>query len=302
MNIGAKSITLNAPGKINLTFEILGKRTDGYHEIRSVVTTIPLFDSVTIGLETASEDVGESVRISCDNGDVPTDKENTCFKAVNELKKKIANTGKSKILDNHCVSIHIQKRIPVAGGLGGSSTDAATVILGLNVLLDLGLSRENLLRVANRVGSDLGSFIYGGTTLQEGRGDIITPISREPLTFPLLLVFSPEKWECKDSYQKFRIEKKNRRENLSDPVIAAIKNNKAAQIGSLLYNDLELSENTNRDYVDSVKNGLIESGAIGSLMSGSGPTVYGIYPDNKTLAAAEAKLRPHYPHILNLKI
>lgn len=294
MNDSVLSLTLGALAKINLTFEILGKRPDGYHELRSVVTTIPLCDTVTLSLETPKNASSGNLRIKANNAGLPTDDKNTCFKAVLAFDNELKKSGKPDILSRYSVDVHINKKIPVAGGLGGSSTDAAAVIMGINRLLGLEASREKLVEIANRVGSDLGSFVHGGITLQEGRGDMVFPISAEPLDLPLLLIVSNEKWETKDAYRLFDAQGKGGNKKAATAMLTALKEKNPEKVSSLLYNDLELSQNTDSNYIEKVKSDLKKFRALGTLMSGSGPTVYGVFSSNESLAEAEKELSAKY--------
>jgi 4-diphosphocytidyl-2-C-methyl-D-erythritol kinase len=152
--------TVLAPAKINLTLEVLGKRPDGFHKIRSVIQTINLCDRLDFQ---ASEDV--SIK-----SDMPdwTAGESLVSKAVNLIQQQ---TGYSK-----GVAIEVTKRIPLMSGLGGDSSNAAAVLRGLNQLWELNLSRDSLLELARQLGSDVSFFLYGGTALVEGRGEIVTPL------------------------------------------------------------------------------------------------------------------------------
>ena len=164
--------TVKAPAKINLTLEVLGKRPDGYHEIRSVIQTINLGDSLRFRLS-------KKLRFSCDNPDFIIE-ESLISRAAALLQQ--AN-GFSK-----GATIEVVKKIPFSSGLGGDSSDAAVVLQGLNRLWELGLSLEELLELAPRLGSDVAFFLYGGTALVEGRGERVTPLSHLPRRWVVLMV------------------------------------------------------------------------------------------------------------------
>jgi 4-diphosphocytidyl-2-C-methyl-D-erythritol kinase len=153
-------LTVLAPGKINLTLEVLGRRPDGYHEIRSVIQTISLCDSLDFL-------PGENIEIT---GDLPewSAKESLVSRAVSLL---IEATACEK-----GATISVSKRIPLLSGLGGDSSDAAAILRGLNKLWELGLSRNRLAELAQQLGSDVAFFLYGGTALVEGRGEKVTPL------------------------------------------------------------------------------------------------------------------------------
>jgi len=165
-------LTVLAPAKINLTLEVLGGRPDGFHEIRSVIQTINLCDSLRFRLS-------HNIELSCDApGFIP--EESLVSRATGLLQQA---TGCSK-----GAVIEISKRIPLASGLGGDSSDAAAILYGLNRLWQLGLSLQELLELAPRLGSDVAFFLYGGTALVEGRGERVTPLPPLPHRWVVLLI------------------------------------------------------------------------------------------------------------------
>jgi 4-diphosphocytidyl-2-C-methyl-D-erythritol kinase len=164
--------TLKAPAKINLTFEVLGKRPDGFHEIRSVIQTINLCDSLRFRSS-------KKLRFSCDNPDLVIE-ESLVSRAAALLQQA---SGFSK-----GATIEIDKRIPLTSGLGGDSSDAAVILRGLNRLWQLGLSPAELLELAPRLGSDVAFFLYGGTVLVEGRGERVTPLPPLPQRWAVLIM------------------------------------------------------------------------------------------------------------------
>ncbi|MFC1937180.1 4-(cytidine 5'-diphospho)-2-C-methyl-D-erythritol kinase [Chloroflexota bacterium] len=164
-------LIIPAPAKINLTLEVLGRRPDGFHEIRSVVQTIALCD-------TFSFEPGQDIEFCCANtGWVAT--QSLVTKAVALLQKTTA-CSKGAI-------INVDKRIPLASGLGGDSSDAAAILRGLNQLWELGLSRESLFGLASQLGSDVPFFLHGGTALLQGRGEVVTPLPPLPHTWVILV-------------------------------------------------------------------------------------------------------------------
>lgn len=165
-------LTVRAPAKINLTLEVLSKRNDGYHEIRSVIQTIDLCDFIMI-------DKGEGTSFHSDLKGWDSDK-SLVSKAVNLFRE---TTGLSKGL-----SVTIEKNIPMMAGLGGDSSDAAAILRGLNRFSESNLSFEELHRIAEQLGSDVPFFLYGGTALIEGRGEFVTPLSAVPQMYLVLAV------------------------------------------------------------------------------------------------------------------
>ena len=165
-------LTALAPAKINLTLEVLGRRPDGYHQIRSVIQTINLCDSLRFRLS-------HDIQFSCDNPGLVLE-ESLISRAISLLQQA---TGCSK-----GATVEISKRIPLASGLGGDSSDAAAILRGLNRLWQLGLSLPELLELAPRLGSDVAFFLYGGTALVEGRGERVTPLPSLPHRWVVLLM------------------------------------------------------------------------------------------------------------------
>ncbi|HEX9896540.1 MAG TPA: 4-(cytidine 5'-diphospho)-2-C-methyl-D-erythritol kinase [Dehalococcoidales bacterium] len=164
-------ITIEAPAKINLTLEVLRKRPDGYHEICSVVQAISLCDTLRFSLSKSIEIRSASPGWSAEQSIIP--------KAIRVIKTITGYVGG--------VVIDIEKRVPLMAGLGGDSSDAAAVLRGLNELWQLGLSHEKLLELAPQLGSDVAFFLYGGTALMEGRGEIITPLPAFPHHYVILV-------------------------------------------------------------------------------------------------------------------
>ena len=153
-------LTLQAPAKLNLTLEVLAKRPDGFHEIRSVLQTIALCDSLRFGLS-------QKVEFSCDD---------PAWAAEKSLVSRVVNLVRENTGCPHGVMVNVNKRVPLVSGLGGDSSDAAATLRGLNELWGLGLSRPELVRLATQLGSDVAFFVYGGTALAEGRGETVTPL------------------------------------------------------------------------------------------------------------------------------
>jgi 4-diphosphocytidyl-2-C-methyl-D-erythritol kinase len=173
-NYSSSIIILSAPAKINLTLEVLGKRPDGYHEIRSVMQTISLSD-------TLSFKASERLEIDSDNLE---------WEGSKSLVSQAANLLKEKTGFTQGASIIVKKRIPWFSGLGGDSSDAAATLIGLNKLWGVNLNREELLSIGRKLGSDVGFFFYGGTALATGRGEIITPLP--PILRRWIVLLMPE--------------------------------------------------------------------------------------------------------------
>ena len=276
-----KSCSLVAPAKINLYLEIIGDRPDGYHELVMVMQSIALADRVE--LRTLS---GETTRVRCDHPDVPTDDRNLAARAAMLMAGRFPDASRRW----GGVEITIDKQIPVAAGLAGGSTDAAAVIVGLDLLWDLGLTVPELQEIGAILGSDIPFCIAGGTALATGRGEKISALpSIEELDLVLgkyrsLQVSTP--W----AYQTFRqqfgdryiqdaagLEERQQRVH-SGAMVSAIAQQDARQISQELYNDLERVVLPEYPQVARLRDTLAapgsDGGVLGAMMSGSGPSVF----------------------------
>lgn len=261
-----QAISLDSPCKLNLRLDIVGKRADGYHMLRSLMERISLSDEIQIKI------VEKGIQVTCDNQEVPTDESNIAFKAVKEI---LAYSSR-----NVGVEIDIRKRIPVAAGLGGGSSNAAAVIKGINQLLKLKLPREKLMQIGLKVGTDVPFFLFEGPALAEGVGEQLKKIRTMPkLLFLLVNPNIPVHTET--VYRKFPIDSINR----TDMEVPSMYRTKR-DVAKILNNDLE--KVTIKDYplIGEIKDEMVRLGALASQMTGSGPTVFGIFADRVKLAKA----------------
>ncbi|MEK6970621.1 MAG: 4-(cytidine 5'-diphospho)-2-C-methyl-D-erythritol kinase [archaeon] len=162
-----------SPAKLNLILDLIRKREDGFHEVDFIMQELELHDTIT--LESVLENA--EILISCDDASVPTDEKNLCYTAAQLLQEECRKQG--SVVQG--VRIHIEKRIPSAGGMGGGSSNAAAVVKGLNEGWNLDLSKNVLSEIASRIGSDVPFFVYGGTCRAQGKGEIITPLEKCPV-------------------------------------------------------------------------------------------------------------------------
>ncbi len=254
-----------AYAKINLVLNTLDKRPDGYHEVEMIMTTLELHDLIVIE---------ESDEISVDTNKffLPTNKKNLAYKAAKLLKDeyKVAKGAK----------IFIEKNIPVAAGLAGGSADAAATLRGLNKLWELNLSLEELSKVGAKIGSDVPFCIYNQTAIATGRGEILKFIQSPP-NIKVLLVKPKIGVSTKEVYSKLNLDDvQNKDINI---MIDAIENGSINDIQKNLYNSLETVTLNLLPDVKDIKNILTKYGTEGVLMSGSGPTVYGLFVNEKHL-------------------
>lgn len=265
---------IKAHAKINLSLDIVGKREDGYHLLRMIMQSLDLHDEVILS------EKEEGISLTCDKSYVPIDERNIAFKAARLIK---AETGLKQ-----GIHIHIKKNIPVAAGLAGGSTDAAAVLKGMNELFSLGLSREELKELGLRLGADVPFCIDGGTVLCEGVGEILTPLSSFKDKV-VVLVKPPFGVSTKEAYGAFDLDKIKRHVD-TDKLIHALEK---GDLNGVHYYSRNLLENVVlRSYpvVKSIKQRVAKAGALVTLMSGSGPTVYGIFGDFETARKSMGEL------------
>ncbi len=252
------SIEILSPAKINLRLEVLKKRSDGYHDIRTILQRVNLCDHIKISLSKGGID------LRCEGKVIPSGPDNLAYHAAKSLKEEIPfTTG---------LRIEIKKRIPVQAGLGGGSSNAASVLMGLNELLNLKLEKERLIEIGRRLGADVPFFIFKDTALATGVGDRLEKIEL-PFRFWVVLVDSGTPISSGWAYRNLKLTK---RENyISIPKCI----DKFSQILSLLSNDLEEVVISRYPEIQQIKERLMENGAEGALMSGSGSVVFGIFSE-----------------------
>ncbi|GFO67066.1 4-diphosphocytidyl-2-C-methyl-D-erythritol kinase [Geomonas limicola] len=269
-----KKLQLKAPAKVNYRLDVLGKRPDGYHDLRMLMQRVDLNDDVQIVL---SDTPG--VRVTCDGGGVPDGPANIAWRAADALVKL---SGRDVGID-----IAITKHIPVGAGLGGGSSDAATVLMGVNDLLGLGLSDEKLMEIGVRLGADVPFFIFKRPALAEGIGNLLTALERVPEVWVVLVnpgIHVSTGWV----YQNLRLT------NKSEPVKVSSSYGSLDEICGVLSNDLEPVTIGRYPKVGELKELLSAAGARGVLMSGSGSTVFGLFADERTAKQAAAELAEEY--------
>ncbi len=255
--------------KVNLYLDIIGKRPDGYHELVSLMCPIALHDTLAVSFDT------HGIQVSCDHPDVPGGPENIAYTAASRFFSAAAIPGAG-------VAITIRKTIPIGAGLGGGSSNAAAVLIGLNRHFGYPLSPETLLETGKAIGADVPFFICGKPAVARGIGDILTPFSGlNPL--PLVLVYPRHILSTRDVYKNFNLTL-TKKEKIHTKNI--FKLDWGTNIDRLLFNALEPAAFTLSPQIAEVKRKLLDSGAAGALMSGSGSSVYGIYRDPETAEKA----------------
>ncbi|WP_338035517.1 4-(cytidine 5'-diphospho)-2-C-methyl-D-erythritol kinase [Halalkalibacter alkaliphilus] len=252
--------SVKAPAKINLSLDAIRKREDGFHEVEMIMTMVDLADRIDL---TDRED--GVIKVDVSEGFVPNDHRNLAYQAADLLKKRY-NVKKG-------VSIYITKRIPVAAGLAGGSSDAAATLKGLNQLWQLGLSMDELARLGAEIGSDVSFCVYGGTALATGRGELIQQISPPPPCW-VILAKPPIGVSTAEVYKRLNVQEIEHANTKA--MIEAIEQQSFAGICDNLHNVLESVTLDMYPEVRNIKEQMIRFGADGVLMSGSGPTVFGL--------------------------
>jgi 4-diphosphocytidyl-2-C-methyl-D-erythritol kinase len=262
--------TVKAPAKINLALDVLSKRPDGYHDVAMIMQTVALYDTISV------RSGFEGIKLTSDSSKIPVDDTNIAYKAAHYLSTKY-NVKRG-------AHIHIEKRIPVAAGLAGGSTDAAAVLKLLNKVWDLKLSKAELMDAGKKLGADVPFCIQGGTCLAEGLGDKLTVIKSMPDCF-ILLAKPNVGVSTKDVYEGLKLDEIEERPNIP-AILQGIQNQDLLKISNNMGNVLESVTTKMYPIILGLKRKLLENGAIGSLMSGSGPTVFGVFEDMATAYGA----------------
>ena len=276
------TITLNAPAKINWFLEIEGKRPDGYHEISTVFQTLELADRVTL---TKTEKPGFVVET--DSDEIPTDGNNIAVRAAERLFRKYHLDGRLKI--------RLEKNIPVRAGLGGGSSDAAAVLLGVSRLYDLDLPEETLVRTGADLGADVPFFFEGGTAFGSGIGEWLIPLS-DTGSVDLLLVKPEEGVSTKEIYEEYDLSPVARMEKRRIPAyFTDRKKNSVIALSAALYIAFEPVTEKKVPAIAAIRASLLKNGAIGALMSGSGSTVFGVFKTARRAEKAAQALRKTFP-------
>ena len=285
-NIGME---IRANGKINLYLDVLSRGNDGFHTIKSIMQSVSLCDRALIS---AARSTKSEIRISCDLPYVPCDERNIAYKAAAMYLEKSGITAE--------VNISLRKRIPVSGGMAGGSSDAAAVLKGMNKLFGGAIAQNELYKVASSLGSDIPFCLMGKTALCEGRGEILTPLKNSA---KLLLLIVPSSEIVSTPWAYGMLDEKfgdfGDRDNSAryNALTEALENGDIKKVASNIYNIFEDVILHERPVARRAKELLLECGAIGAMMSGSGPTTFGIFEDEETRAKAVQVLKSngYYP-------
>ena len=274
------SCTLKAYAKINIGLDVTGKTDNGYHLLKTVMQQVDLYDVITI------ERAEKGIDFSCDSPDVPSDDTNLAVKAA----KLMTETYGIK----EGVNINLNKNIPVAAGMAGGSTDGAAVIIGMNKIFDLDLTMQDMIDTGVKIGADIPFCIQGGCAIAEGIGeklreldnrtDMYTLIAKPPINVSTVHVYKSLKWQEVTHPDM-------------DRVIKGIMAGSMDDIVAGMGNVLESVTCLEYDIINELKKSMMDLGAAGSLMSGSGPTVFGLFKNKEEAMSAERELKDLYPDV-----
>ena len=284
-----ESLVLESPAKVNLRLEILRKREDGYHELKTIFQKISLNDTLHFSLKKS-----KGISITTNHPDLPLGKTNLVYRAAHSILRKSNYKGG--------VAIQVEKRIPLGAGLGGGSSNAATTLKALNQLLETNLSRNELMELGLEIGADVPFFLLKGAALGLGIGERLKKIIVSDLWF--VLIYPNLEVSTKWAYQNFD-------KSLSEPTQSRLQpSSRKAQrlanqrfhinldkflktpegVSQILFNHLEAVVSKEYPQIDVMKKMLFAAGAVGALMTGSGPTVFGLFPGERVATKAYEKI------------
>lgn len=269
-------ISLKALAKINLGLDVVRRREDGYHEVRMIMQTIQLYDRLDIK---RTQEPG--IQIQTNLSFLPVNENNLIYKAAKLLMDEFSITDG--------VSVKLDKRIPVAAGMAGGSTDVAAMLIGVNRLFSLGLTKRQLMERGVQIGADVPYCIMRGTALAEGIGEALSPLP-PMVKCPVLIAKPSISVSTKFVYQNLKLDDTTIHPDI-DRLIDDIKAKNLHDIAAHMGNVLETVTIPNYPVIDEIKKHMLSNGAVGAMMSGSGPTVFGLFDDEDTAKKAYKAMR-----------
>ncbi|MBN1930992.1 MAG: 4-(cytidine 5'-diphospho)-2-C-methyl-D-erythritol kinase [Desulfobacterales bacterium] len=265
------SLEILSPAKINLFLHVTGKRPDGYHDLISLMCRIGLYDKISIVFG------AQKTTVSCNNAKIPPDETNLAYKA--------ASLFLNTLNKNEKINIFIEKNIPVAAGLGGGSSNAASVFLGLNQHYGLPFTKNELMALGLQLGADVPFFIFQKPAIATGVGEKLDAyLGLEP--FHLLVVYPGFSVSTADVYKNLNLQLTKCKKKIKQSKLRSYNFDAKRD----MCNDLEIVTASKHPDIDLIKGELLENGALGALMSGSGPSTFGIFTDEKKAREAEERL------------
>lgn len=273
-------VKTKAYAKINIGLDIVGKTENGYHLLKSIMQQVDLYDEVTV------KRIESGITIDSNNKDIPLDETNLAYKAAKLMIDKYS-IGEG-------VSIYIDKHIPMAAGMAGGSTDGAAVLILMNQLYELNLSEEELCEIGVKLGADIPFCIKGGVALCEGIGEKMTTLTKAPKMYA---VIAKPPIGISTKYVYTHLDLPSVKHPDMDAMLDAFAHEDLQAVCDNLGNVLESVSEKENEIISKLKASMLEAGAIGSLMSGSGPTVFGLFDSMESASSAEAIMAKQYPDV-----
>lgn len=268
-------LTICAPAKINLGLDVLRRRPDGYHEVKMVMQTVGLYDELTF------QRGGSGIRLFTDREELPGDESNLVYRAAKLLTETYGL--------REGIEIRLSKRIPMAAGMAGGSTDAAAVFRAFNECYGLTMSAQRMRKLAVKIGADVPYCLEGGTALAEGIGEVLTPLPSPPDCF--LVIAKPDiSVSTRYVYENLDVGGLTSHPDI-DGLIRGLRAGDLQCLASHMENVLETVTQKRYPVIGEIKKALMHQGALAALMSGSGPTVFALFESEEKAQAAERALR-----------
>lgn len=276
-----KTLTRNAYAKVNLALDVLRRREDGYHDVCMIMQNLSLYDTLTFTMEEAD---ALAITLSCDKEFVPCDERNLIYKAIVLM-------GETYHLTGH-IHVELVKRIPVEAGMAGGSTDCATAFHAMRELYGLDVSDQELMKLGVKLGADVPYCIMAKTALSEGIGEVLTEVA--PLPDCYVVVAKPTiSVSTKMVYENLHANELQHHPDVAG-MIEALKQGDLSGVASRMENVLETVTTKLYPQIEEIKQTMKESGAENAIMSGSGPTVFGLYREKAIAEQAAEKIRQQY--------
>ena len=270
------TIQMKAYGKVNLGLDVIRRRKDGYHEVRMIMQTVQLYDKITM-----EERRQKGITLETNLSFLPVNENNIAYKAARMLMEEFHISGG--------LNIKIEKHIPVAAGMAGGSTDGAAVLYGVNRMYQLGLTQRQLMERGVRLGADVPYCIMRGTVLSEGIGEILTPVAAMP-DCHILVAKPPISVSTKYVYEHLKLDSVEHHPDI-DGMVAALEAGSLKGVADRMENVLETVTIPEHPEIEQIKEVMCSEGALNAMMSGSGPTVFGLFDDRTKAKAAYSRLR-----------
>lgn len=261
-----EKIELKAYGKINLGLDVIRKRPDGYHDLDMIMQMVDVYDDIVI-----TKNKTGKIEVKTDTAVLSNGKDNLAYMAAKMLMDEF------KIKDG--VNIYINKRNPIAGGMAGGSSDCATTLMGINQLFELGLSKEELMERGVKLGADVPYCVLGGTAIARGIGEVLTPLPA-PADCHVIIAKPPVSVSTAYVYGHIKPLEITKRPDI-EAMAQSIKDGDLKKMASLIYNVMEDVTVGEYPIISEIKQVMLDNGALNSIMSGSGPTVFGLFDDKE---------------------